>query len=88
MIQPLQNSQNGELSRDVSENCFTYNIDKDSELGKYLETGNSEAEGLQDQKTNRLNVVPTLIEDLKDNKKSKFVVFNRLEKIDKGDKEQ
>jgi len=81
VIQPVQNSQNGEFSRDVSENCFTFNIEKDTELGKFLEAGNAEAEGLQDQKVNRLNVVPTLIEDWNDNKTSKFVVFNRIDKL-------
>jgi len=81
VIQPLQNSQNGEFSRDVSENCFTYNIDKDTELGKFLEEENPDAVGHQYQKLQRLNVVPTLIEDKKDNKKSKFVVFNRNEKL-------
>jgi hypothetical protein len=63
VIQPLQNSENGEFSRDVSENCFTYNIDKDSELGKFLLEDNHDALGYQYQKLQRLNVVPTLIED-------------------------
>jgi len=67
VIQGNQNSSSGEFSRDISENCYTHNIDANTELAKFLEVGSAEG---------TMRVVPTMIEFSVDEQMQRFVVFH------------
>ena len=74
IIQKTQNKNSGELSREVSENCYTYRINEKSALYDHVMFGRPVMREYTD--VNMLNPVPTLIED----RSNRYIVFSHCHK--------
>ena len=76
ILQSTQNAHSGELSRETSENCSTYNIEEKSQLYDFILNGRATMREYYD--VYMLNPVPTLIEDTGtgSSHNQKYVVFS------------